>query len=191
MSRTNARSKALRRRPSRSVPAIITALVMIALGVALGWLGIARLTNGTWPSVLRSTGKTVGSAAWSAGTTIAVLAVTAVLGLILLLAALIRGRFNSVNVAPRSTSSDVEDTDFVITRHGIAKLATARAGMIDGVDSVSTTATGSRVRMNIRTPSRQNDEIKSRVTQSVQSHLEAAGLQPVPRVAATVSTKDV
>ena len=50
MSRTDARSTSLRRRPARTVPATIAAVVLLALGVGLVWAAVQRLAQGSWPT---------------------------------------------------------------------------------------------------------------------------------------------
>ena len=60
MSRTDARSTTLRRRPARTVPATITALLLLALGAGLVWAAVQRLVQGSWPTFAEQ------SAAWAA-----------------------------------------------------------------------------------------------------------------------------
>ena len=50
MSRSNARTRSLRRRPSRTIPATVVAVVLLALGVATAIAAISRLVQGSWPT---------------------------------------------------------------------------------------------------------------------------------------------
>ena len=88
MSRTDARSTALRRRPARTVPATITAVVLLALGVGLVWAAVQRLVQGSWPTFADQTGAWVAALSWGTVWVLVISIAVAVLGLILLVAAI-------------------------------------------------------------------------------------------------------
>ena len=73
----------------------------------------------------------------------------------------------------------------------MARLAAGRADLVDGVDKVSASADGRRVRLQLTTSSQQTAEIRDRVVRGVTESLTATGLDPAPRVSATVRTKDL
>lgn len=180
---------ALRQRPARSIPAVLAALIITAIGVVLAWLAITRLATGSWPPVLSQTGRVLSPYSWASGVPIAILVGVLVIGIIMLLTGILPGQYNALAVQA-GTKPAVGATDFVITRRAVAKLAAASADQIDGVDYVSATATSRRVQLNVRTASERTDAIKARVIGAVQASLEQAGLSRVPTVGATVSTKN-
>ncbi len=189
MSRSDAKSSSLRRRPSRTVPATIAAVVITGLGVAGVWASVERLSTGRWPSWVGATHKWFGSQAWSDPVVIVMAAVVALIGLLLLLLALKPGMPNAYEIG----GADVEDpqrgdTDFVMTRKSVAKLARAHAATVPGVDSVSASATSRRVTLTVKTLSEQGQAIEERVTTQVTEALTAAGLSPRPTVTTTAQT---
>ncbi len=191
MSRTDARSNALRHRPARTIPASVVALILLGLGLGLAWVAVLKLSQGSWPAFLLTLGDSLGRLTWGAGATIAVSAVIAVIGLVLLIAALTPGQPNALRlVDPHDMSeSQVGDTDYVMTRRSVAKLAAAHADLVDGVDSVTATASARRVDLRVRTASDQRGEIERQVLDRVRGALEGAGITPIPRVIATVRTR--
>lgn len=191
MSGSNVRSRSLRRRPSRTVPATVVAVVLLALGVLTAIAAVSRLANGSWPTQV--TGAAAPVAAWTWGST-AVLtagAVLALVGLVLLIAGLKPGGLKAASLAVPGTSEAVADTEFVISTRSLARLAVSRADSVDGVDKVSASASGHRVHLDVTTTSEQTDEIRAQVAEAVQERLASTGVQPVPRVGVTVRTKGI
>lgn len=191
MSRSNARSRRLRHRPSRVVPASIVAAVLLAVGVLAAIAAIARLVNGTWPTAVTSAARGVSDLTWGSGAAIATGAVIAAVGVVLLVAGLKPGAFRTARLRAAGSTSAAADTDFVISTRAIARLAAARADSVDGVDKVSVSASGRRVAINAATTSEQAEEIRSRIVDGVTQTLSAAGLHPAPRVTARVRTKGI
>ncbi|MET4147215.1 DUF6286 domain-containing protein [Arthrobacter sp. UYCo732] len=194
MSRNNGQSTRLRRRPSRTVPALIVGILLLTAGVALVWLTVARLVGGTWSSLLHGPRDWLTGLAWNAPDVWGVGTAAGVVGLILLLCALIPGRFNALTV--RSASADdadgrvrAQERETVITRSAVAHLAKAQCVETDGVSSASATATNKRVHLRVKTSLRDTGDLRTRVTDGVRDRLNAIGLDPVPRVTATVESK--
>ena len=190
MSRSNARSRRLRRRPSRIVPATIVAVVLLALGALTALAAIARLVNGTWPTQVTSTAPTVAALTWGSSAVITAGAVLALIGLVLLVAGVKLGAFRTVQLAAPA-GGEVGETDYVISTRAMAHLAAAQADTVDGVDKISASASGRRVHVSVTTASEQADQICDRVQQGVTDRLTAAGVSPAPRVTATVRTKGI
>ncbi|PYI65712.1 hypothetical protein CVV68_16845 [Arthrobacter livingstonensis] len=194
MSRHNERSTRLRHRPSRTVPALIVSLVLLALSVALVWLSIARLVNGHWPTLLQGPRDWLNSLAWSAPSIWGIGMVAALVGVILLLCAIIPGGFSALEVHDSGRSSGelaspVREQETVMTRRAVARLAKAQCEQIDGVGSASATATARRVHLSIQTPLHEHGDLGTRITASVRARLEETGLEPVPRITATVHSR--
>lgn len=76
-----------------------------------------------------------------------------------------------------------------MTRQSVAKLATAYADQVDGVDSVSATVGARRVGLTVRSASEQRRELEETVTDRVRGALERTGLHPLPTVTTTVRTQ--
>ncbi|MCU1536659.1 MAG: hypothetical protein JWP82_1010 [Humibacillus sp.] len=189
MSRSDATSSSLRRRPSRTVPATLAAIVITGLGVAGVWASVEKLSSGRWPTWVGSTHKWFGSQTWSDPTVITVAAVVALVGLLLLLSAIKPGMPNAYEIEGADVGdTNRGDTDFVMTRRSVAKLARAHAATVPGVDSVSASATSRRVTLEVKTLSEQGQALEERVTAQVTDALTAAGLSPQPTVRTTART---
>lgn len=190
MSRSDARSTPLRQRHSRVVPATITAVILLAIGVLAAVAAISRLATGTWASQVSTPAGAVGGLTWGSAAVIATTAVVLVLGLVLLIAGIKPGAFTSTRL-DSSTPGAAGERDFVISTRAMARLAAARADTVDGVEKVSVSASGRKVHLRVDTTSEQRDEIRQRVVSSVTDTLTSAGIQPPPRVSAAVRTKEI
>ncbi|WP_375423019.1 DUF6286 domain-containing protein [uncultured Friedmanniella sp.] len=192
MSRSNARSRSLRRRSSRAVPATVVAVVLLAVGVLAALIGFARLVDGSWPSAPTTAARAVAGLTWVSSAVVATGAVLALVGLVLLLAGLTPGRFRTARMQAGTAGADgAGATDLVISTRALARLAAARADRVDGVDRVSASASDRRVRLDVITTSEQVEQIRSQVSRGVAETLAATGVHPVPRVTTTVRTKGI
>lgn len=190
MSRSNATSRRLMRRPSRILPATIVALVLLAVGVLTAVIAVARLVTGDWPEPVSDTADALTDLSWGSAVVIVAAVVIVVIGVLLLGAGLSPGGLRTARLeAP--DGGTVEVSDYVISTRGLARLAAARADTVDGVDRVSASATGRRVAVRVTTASEQTDEIRTRVQQAVTDALTGAGVSPGPKVSTTVRTKGI
>ena len=195
MSRHNQRSTGLRHRPSRAVPALIAGILLLAAGVALVWLTITWLVNGTWPTLLQGPRDWLAALAWNdpAVRQIGIAAIVA--GVILLLCAIIPGGFNALTIddsggGAGDEAPPVQEQETVMTRRAVAHLAKARCLQIDGVGSAAATATTRRVHLSVKTSLHEPGDLRTRITDAVRARLEETGLSPVPQVTATVRSRD-
>ena len=194
MSRTDARTTALRRRPARTVPATITAVALLALGVGLVWAAAQRLVQGSWPGFAGETAAWVAALSWGNVWVLIISISVAVLGLILLIAAIKPGPPTALIVDSGSSAdaaAEMASTEVVMTRRSVAKLATARAGQVDGVDSVSSVVGARKITVAVKTPSQQRGEIEWQVRDRVTSALQSAGLAPMPTVVVRARTQSL
>ena len=192
MSRTDARTTALRRRPARTIPATLTAVVLLALGVGLVWAAVQRLVQGSWPAFADQTGAWVAALAWGTVWVLVLAIAVAVLGLILLVAAIKPGPPTAMSVDSGSSADAAgASTEVVMTRRSVAKLATARAGQVDGVDSVSSVVGARKITVSVKTPSQQLAEIEQQVRDRVTDALQSAGLAPMPAVVVRARTQSL
>lgn len=191
MSRKPATSGRLLRRPSRSVPATIVAVLLLALGALTAVAAGARLVNGRWPGSVRGPAGTASAYTWGTSTVIAAGGVAAVLGLILVIAAVKPGSYLGAHLHIDDADTEVLDTDYVISTRALARLAAAKADQVDGVDKVAASASGRRVHVRVTTTSEQATQIHERVMTTVTDALSAAGVQPPARVTTAVRTKEI
>lgn len=191
MSRTDARSTSLRHRPARTIPATIVAVVLLLLGIGLVWVTVLKLSNGTWPTFLGSVNSWLTGLTWDATLALAIAIAVLVVGLVLLIAALAPGKPNAMvitNESAAETQDSTGKTEYVMTRRSVARLASAQADLVDGVDGVSVTTTARQVKLRVKTASEQTGDIQQTVTDRVRDALTATGLKPVPRVSTTART---
>lgn len=194
MSRSDGRSTPLRRRPSRTIPALVAATVLLAAAAALVWVTTARLVTGAWAPFLRDSRDWLAGLAWNDPGIYALGAGVALIGVIALLCAVIPGQFTAQALRnPGSDHAEGESrpggSETVMTRRGVARLAKAAGEQIDGVASASATATTHRVHVKVTTSLRDAGDLRARAVDSVRSRLEGAGLDPVPRITASIETK--
>ena len=191
MSRTDGRSSPLRRRPSRAVPAMIVGVLLLAAAVALFWLSSARIRDGTWSSVLQGFRDWLTALTWNSSGVWAVGAAAIVAGLIMVLCAIVPGRFNALTMRNAGSADAAgNDRETVMTCRAVAHLARAHCARLDGVSSASATATDKRVHLRVRTPLRDPGDLRNRVIEEVRDRLKSTGLDPLPHVSATVESKD-
>lgn len=192
MARDDAKSSSLRRRPSRTVPAAVVAVLLAVAGVAGVWATVEKLATGRWPGWVGSTHLWGTTQTWGSVVVIVISVAVALMGLLLLVTALRPGMPNAYEIdADGDTTAGAPttgSTEFVMTRRAVAKLATAQADLVDGVDSVSAGVTARRVNLTVKTSSAQADEINRLVTTKVTDALTAARLSPQPNVTTTVHT---
>ena len=194
MSRHDQRSTRLRHRPSRAAPALIVGIMLLAAGVALVWLSITRLINGSWPALLQGLRDWLAALAWNDPAVWELGTAAVVAGVILLLCAIIPGGFSALTIDDSGGAGvgapPVREQETVMTRRGVAHLAKARCLQIDGVGSASVTATTRRVHVRVTTSLHEPGDLRTRITDAVRARLEETGLSPVPQVTATVRSRE-
>ena len=184
--------KTIRQRPARIIPAVVVSLIILLLGVALGWAGITKLTTGQWWPQLEEAVASAASAAWASPWGWGCAIAAALIGLILLIIAWIPGEYTRarVHAAKPSQEGVARSNAAVITHKGLATLASAAAAQVDGVSSVSSSATGNSVLVRVNTPLRETRGLVSEVTTAVQDRLKTVGLIHTPKVRVRANTKD-
>ncbi len=192
MSRRDGKATPLRHRPSRAVPALILGTLLLAAGVALVWAALAVLVTGSWPAFLGGPWEWLTGLTWNHPEVWAVGAAASVVGLVLLAAALIPGRFNALPLrAPgdEGPAALAGTQEIVMTRRAVARYAAASCENVDGVGSASATASARAVHLNVATALHETGELRGRVVSEVRSQLAGAGLNPVPKITASVRSK--
>ncbi|MET3923423.1 DUF6286 domain-containing protein [Arthrobacter sp. UYEF20] len=193
MSRHDGKATPLRHRPSRAVPALILGTLLLAAGVALVWAAVARLATGSWPVFLAGPRDWLTGVTWNDPGVWAVGAAAAVVGLVLLAAALVPGRFNALRLRAPADGGQVPvagTQEIVMTRRAVARYAAAHCEYVDGVSSASATATARAVHLNVTTALRETGELRGLVIAVVGERLAGAGLNPVPKITASVRSRE-
>ncbi|MHA7210435.1 DUF6286 domain-containing protein [Arthrobacter sp. MDT1-65] len=172
-------STTIRRRPARSIPAIICAVLLLGAASAAVWAGVTALAG---DSRLLDAAATVTAAPWSDQAVLAAAILTAVAGLLLILIALVPGRYDA----------------HVINHGGVARAALRNRGLetfltdvattIDGVDSARTAVPNRRAEVRVATYLLERGELKATVTRTLQQRIDALDLAHPPRVSVSVST---
>lgn len=191
--RGDGKATLLRHRPSRAVPALIMGTLLLAAGVALVWVATARLATGSWPAFLAGPRDWLTGLTWNDPAVWVVGAAAVVVGLILLAAALVPGSFNALRLqaAGDEGQAPVAGTqEIVMTRRAVARYAAAHCEDVDGVGSVSATASARAVHLDVTTALHETRELRDRVIAEIRAQLAGAGLNPVPKITASVRSKD-
>ena len=119
------------RRPSRSVPSVILALLLLTAGGLGAWLLGHRIVNGTWPDRAASTLDAVESTTLGSAAVLITAGIAAVCGLVMILMALWPGVPERVEILP-----DTVPGQTAVTR---------RVEQVDGVHSATVRVRRSRV----------------------------------------------
>ncbi|MBN9108503.1 MAG: hypothetical protein J0I34_06950 [Pseudonocardia sp.] len=161
------------RRPRRTVPAVLVATVLLAVSVLVTWSSVQVLL-GRQPLLPFSDLAAVPAATGlGAPLTVAALAVTAVAGSVLLIAAVVPGAPTVVALA--ASPEDGAPTSGV-TRRSLVRTLT-RAADVDGIDAATVRLTGRRVVVTARTPYRTaRADLVAHVRDAVTDRLADVGL---------------
>ncbi|SDT07484.1 DUF6286 domain-containing protein [Microlunatus soli] len=171
-----------RHRPSRVVPATITALVLLAIGVAALVAAGYRLATGSPDRTTAVVLSWLSGLRWNDAVLLTAAVVAVVVGLILIIAALRPGRPDVLQLsADRIGAGSVRRLDGVVPRRALARLINARVGSVDGVDRVQTSVDGRRIVIQARTATRYTEDVRQQIAAAVEHLLAETALEKSPR----------
>ena len=170
----------IRRRPTRSIPAIIVALVLLAVAIGAVWAGITALTGGS-TGVIESATVAAGTP-WSAQAAFIPSIAVAIIGLVLILTALVPGHHDAHLVDHPGTA------EAALTRRGLRTYLDDQASDVDGVDSARTTVKGRKTDVRVGTYALDHRAVGSDVRRTLQGRTDALNLKHAPRVRVHTTT---
>lgn len=179
------RPRLFRARPARVVPAVIVAIVLLALAVALGWAAITAIAVGGSADSALTSGFTgfddLGAAQWNAPTVIATGFVLVLLGLILAIVGISPGAKRNVGCRAEAPAH-IARFEVVLPTSALSNLAAAAADAVDGVSSVRAASNASSTNVTFATPVRDNDGIRNDVDAAVSQRFAQIAFARMPTV---------
>jgi hypothetical protein len=170
------------RRPRRSTPATIVALVLLAVCVLVVLCCVQALLGHT-PLISLSQLLAVSSGLrWNSAATIAVAIVLAVLGLVLLLAAIRPGKPTVVPLVRVTDADGAPGADAGVRRNSLATDLTSTAAAVPGVATAVVNARRSRVTVTITVAAADPTTVPDTVRGRLEYRLIEVGPAPRPKV---------
>jgi hypothetical protein len=177
------------RRPRRTIPAIVVALIALAGCVVVAVCCLQQVSGHTPLLTWHQVADLGVKLHWHDPAVLAAGAVAAVVGLVLLAGALLPGR---PTVLPLRPLSDTASSDDGVSRRGLSETLRHSAVDADGVTAARTRLRGGRALVRITTPLDQPDDVQGvhdRVQQTVSDSLDRVALAAPPRLRVHVRTR--
>jgi hypothetical protein len=171
------------RRPRRSLPSTLLALVLLATAavVALSCIQLLRHQAPLIPfAALASFGAGL---RWDAPITLLAGAVAAVLGLLLLAAAVLPGRPTVLPLAGRD-----DHTSAGVSRRSLRRDLTSTVVGVDGVSSAAVRVRRARIVATVRTPAADTSDLTEQIRRQLDERLTDIALARRPRLRVRVSS---
>lgn len=172
------------RRPRRSVPATLVALVVLAAAALVATATIQHLLGHTPVVSVDTVAGAVVGRSWDDSVVTAAGAASAVLGLVLLAAALLPG---TPTVIPLSGAGG--RTDAGMYRRTLRKDLTTTAAAADGVSSAALKVGRRRITGTVRSPAKDTDGVGEQVRSLLAERLADIAPARHPRVRIKVTTE--
>lgn len=170
------------RRPRRSIPAIIVAVVLLALCVPTA-ISVIQSLLGQTPLISLSTLLGATSAqTWDGAATIVVAIVIAVIGLILLFAAIRPGKPTVLPLTAMVGEDGRAGAEAGVRRASLAKDLSAAAGAVPGVSTAKVNAGRRTMTAQVTVAASDPAAVPDQVRERLESRLDEIGPTPRPRV---------
>lgn len=167
----------LDRRPSRSVPATLLALVLLVLGVLGLWTLGSLLFDGAWPAWAASPVDAVSGLRLDSSPMATAAAALVVAGVLLLLSAALPGR-----TARRLVLTDDVPGATAVSHRDLSRHVRRRVERSDGVQSSRVRVSRRRVDVDALSPLDDPDPVRLRVEEASREAVDALHPIPAPRV---------
>lgn len=178
------------RRPRRTVPAVLVALVVLALAALVATSSVQTLLGRPPLVPFDAVGGALGEVAWRSGVVRIAGVVVAVVGLLLLLAALVPGRPHVLPLARRgegdTAESDISESG--IHRTDATRLLRSTAQDVAGVERASVDLRRTRARVRATVARADGDRARAELRERLESRLAGLSLARVPRLRLSVTT---
>ena len=177
---TKTTRRTIRRRPTRSIPAVIVAVVLLALAVGAVWAGVTALSGGS-TGMVESISAAAGTP-WSAQAAYIPSIAVAIVGVVLILTALVPGHHDGHLVDHQGAA------EAVLTKRGLRTYLDDQASDVDGVDSARTTVKGRKTDIRVGTYALDHRAVGADVRRTLQGRVDDLNLRHAPRVRVHTST---
>lgn len=168
---------------------ILSALLALALLVggllAAAEIVLAQLGQPSWLVPHEQWSSWLREQTWDAAVVRIVLVGVVVLGLLLLLPALRRGKPSTVDLPARGSGST--NTRVSASRRGVEKTLAAAARRVEGISSASADVGRRTVRIKARTATRSKPDLQRQLTAAVATRIDDLGLSDTLRPRVTIS----
>lgn len=155
-------------RRARTATLLTASLVLLCVSATSLVVCLIRVASGSWPSWAAGFLDSAKGTVWADHRVLGGAVVVAILGLLLLMAALIPGQRRTALL--NWDSSDAHE-EWVIENRGLAHLARYEAQRTDGVESASPVLRGRKMQISLSTPVHEASDISKSVQKNVQDAL--------------------
>lgn len=174
------------RRSRRTLPATVVALVLLALGALVATAAIQTLLDYRPLFTLESVTGALSGVAWSSGIVVIVAVVAAVVGVLLLGAAIVPGGSHVLPLA--AAPAEAWNGSAGWHRTDLATRLRRRAVAVEGVESAKVRVRRRRVRVAARTHRGSAADLRETLTADLNHDLETLALASRPRLRVTVTS---
>lgn len=157
----------LTRRPPRSVPVTVIAVLAVAVGGIGAWLLGAYLLEGAWPAGSAEAIDGIGATPLDAAPLLIVAGVVGLLGLILLISAILPG-----DPARREILADETPGQTAVSRRDLSRRVQRSVEHVDGVQGARVSLRRSRLDVLVRTPIEDTETVRRRAHAAVDEAIE-------------------
>lgn len=187
------------RRPRRTLPALLVALVLLALGALAATSAVQTLLGRTPVVSLDAVPSALNGVAWESPIVLIVAGVAALVGLVLLLAAILPGPSHvlPLTTAPAAPAGDTGDRGpwsgggveaAGWHRSDLGQRLRRRAQTVEGVSGATAQVRRRSVKVVARTHRATTAELRDAVESALSTDLDSLGLARRPRLRVSVSS---
>ncbi|MFC5138992.1 DUF6286 domain-containing protein [Actinomycetospora rhizophila] len=174
------------RRSRRTLPAALTALVLLAVGALVATSAIQVLLGRTPLLAVDTVTGALGRTTWQAPAVLVAAGVAAALGVVLLVAGLWPGRSHVLPLVADPSVPEIVAGGW--HRHDLAARLRRRALAVEGVERATARVRRRRIRVTARTSRSSTADLRAAVATAVGTDLDTLGLARRPRLRVTVTS---